>query len=129
MADLSDVLGGLVGDITNIASGFAAGITVAVKTNFTPEITVYSGSADASNGSGSAGATGAAGSTMPSLGGLVSKLAGVQVGVVVKDSGGRVLAHYGANGGEPETDWVRVAVALGVIGLLGMGVVVLIRRL
>ena len=110
----------IVSDLAGAAQSYLAnGITVQVKTNYTPAITVYTGS----SGSGQAGQGGASAG-----GSILSNLIGLQAGVTVTDSGsGRVLATYGPNNGDPPTDWVRVTVALAVIGLIGFGLVKLAR--
>lgn len=114
---LSDVLGQLAGTAEGYLSG---GVTVAVKTNYTPKLTVYSGS--------SGGGAGGASSTSGGLGQALSNLVGVQVGVQVRDAHtGHLIASYGPNGGAPATDWVRVAVLLAVVGALGLGLIQLVR--
>ena len=108
--DLQDLLG--------VAGGYLnGGISVEVKTNYTPAITVYSGS-----GSSSA----SPGSSSSSSGNLLSRLVGLEAGVRVLSSDGHELASYGQ---WPATDWVRVAIALSLIGLLGIGLVKLVRAI
>lgn len=105
-------LQGLLG----VAGGYLeGGIRVEVKTNYTPAISVYTGGNGSSSSTG--GSSGAGG-------GLFSRLVGLEAGVRVLGADGRELASYGD---WPATDWVRVAIALGVIGLLGFGLVKLIR--
>ena len=113
----SDVLGQLAGTAEGYLSG---GVTVAVKTNYSPQLTVYSGAAGGSGGAGGGGSGG--------LGQAVSNLVGMQVGVQVRDAHtGHLIASYGPNGGDPPTDWVRVAVLLAVLGAVGFGLVQLVR--
>lgn len=116
---ISDILGTLAGTAESYLSG---GVTVAVKTNYTPSpITVYGGSGGAGGGAG--GAPGG-------IGAELSRLIGMQVGVQVRDSqSGKLIASYGPNNGAPATDWVRVAILLGVVGLVGIGLVGLVRAL
>lgn len=107
--DLQELLG--------VAGGYLSGnIAVQIKTNYTPALTVYSGSGSSSGGSPGASSTG----------NVFSRLVGLDVGVKVLDSSGRELASYGD---WPDVDWVRVAAALVVVGLLGIGLVKLIRAL
>lgn len=91
------------------------GITVEVKTNYTPAITVYTGSNGPGSASGSGSSTG---------GGFLSQLLGIQAGVRVLAADGHELASYGT---WPAVDPVRVAIAIAVVGLLGIGLVKLIR--
>lgn len=108
---------GLISELEGLAGSYlTGGVTVQVKSNYTPAITVYTGSAGGSSGSGGAGA--------PSSGNLFSRLVGLKAGVEVLDSSGNVVASYGD---WPATDWVRVAIALATIGLLGIGLVKLVR--
>lgn len=107
--DLQELLG--------VAGGYlGGGIRVEVKTNYAPAITVYSGNGGSSSGAGSAGSS--------SSGNLFSRLLGLQAGVRVVSADGHELASYGD---WPATDWVRVTAALVVVGLLGVGLVKLIR--
>ncbi len=106
----------LLQEVAGVAGSYLTnGITVEVKTNYTPAITVYTGS-NGSSGSGGSSSSGGSG--------LFSQLVGLQAGVRVLAADGHVLATYGE---WPQTDWVRVAAALGLIGLLGFGLVKLIR--
>lgn len=113
---MSNVLDQVLQEVAGVAGSYLTnGITVEVKTNYTPAITVYTGS----NGQGGSSASG-----QSAGGGIFSQLVGLQAGVRVLASDGHVLATYGE---WPTTDWVRVAAALAVIGLLGFGLVKLIR--
>ncbi len=113
---MSNALDQLLQEAAGVAGSYLTnGITVEVKTNYTPALTVYTGS----NGPSSSGAPGSS-----SGGNLFSQLIGMQAGVRVLAADGHVLASYGD---WPATDWVRVAAALAVIGLLGFGLVKLIR--
>lgn len=110
----------IVGELAGAAQSYLAnGITVRVKSNYTPAITVYTGSSSSGQGGQAPSSSG---------GSILSNLIGLQAGVVVTDSGsGRVLATYGPDNGVPPTDWVRVGIALAVIGILGFGLVKLVR--
>lgn len=109
---------GLISELEGLAGSYlTGGVTVQVKSNYTPAITVYTGSTggSSSGGSSSGGA--------PS-GNLFSRLIGLKAGVEVLDSSGNVVASYGD---WPPTDWVRVIAALAVIGMLGILTVKVIR--
>ncbi len=113
----------LLTDVAGAAQSYlASGITVEVKTNYTPAITVYTGSSTP----GQAAQPGQGGG----IGSAFSQLVGLEAGVVVRDAAsGRVLASYGPNNGDPPTDWVRVSIALALIGLLGFGLFKMLRAL
>lgn len=110
----------IVGELAGAAQSYLAnGITVQVKTNYTPAITVYTGSSSSEQLSAGGASSGSS---------VLSRLVGLKAGVLVKDAAsGRVLATYGADNGDPPTNWLRVAVALAVIGLVGFVVVKVIR--
>jgi hypothetical protein len=115
MAGISQDLQELLG-VTGAA--LSGNIQVEVKTNYSPAITVYSGQAASSSG-GSGGTS--------SSGNLFSRLMGLDAGVrVIDPATGSTLASYGD---WPATDWVRVAIALGLVGLLGFGFVKLVRSI
>lgn len=110
-------MSGLIQELEGLAGSYlTGGVRVEVKSNYTPAVTVYTGSAGGSSGSGSGSSS--------SSGNLFSRLVGLQAGVRVLDSSGNVVASYGD---WPATDWVRVAIMLGMIGLLGIGFVKLVR--
>lgn len=109
---------GLIQELEGLAGSYlTGGVTVQVKSNYTPAITVYTGSA---------GSSGSGGSSGPSSGNLFSRLIGLKAGVEVLDSSGNMVASYGD---WPATDWVRVAIALAAIGLLGIGLIKLVRSI
>lgn len=109
-------MAGLIQELEGLAGSYlTGGVRVEVKSNYTPAITVYTGSA---------GGSSSGGSNSSSSGSLFSRLVGLEAGVRVLDSSGNTVASYGD---WPATDWVRVAIALGVIGLLGIGLVKLVR--
>lgn len=110
-------------DLAGAAQSYLAnGITVEVKTNYTPGITVYTGSSSPNQATQPGQGAG--------FGSALSQLIGLEAGVVVKDAAsGRVLASYGPNNGDPPTDWLRVSIALALIGLLGFGVFKMVRAI
>lgn len=111
-------MAGLIQELEGLAGSYlTGGVRVEVKSNYTPAITVYTGSAGGSSSGGGSGSS-------SSSGNLFSRLVGLQAGVKVLDSSGNTVAAYGD---WPATDWVRVAIALGLIGLLGIGLVKLVR--
>lgn len=85
----------------------AGGASVQIKTNYGPPITVYTATPT---------------NAPPSL---ISQAIGLQGGVRVLDASGNVVAQYGA---WPDTDPVRVGVAVGVLALAAYGLTRLLGR-
>ena len=105
-----DPLQSLLSSGLGIAEGYVAGgISVSVKTNYGPEIPIYSG---AMSGGASTGAGGT-----PSSPSLLSTLLGLKAAVIVRDATGRTLTTFGT---PPATDPVRVGVALGIVALVAL---------
>ncbi len=95
--------------LASVGSAYESGIVeLQVKTNYTPALTLYTGGAQVP-------------SSAPS--GL-SKLLGIEGGVRVLDGAGNVIASIGP---WPATDPLRVALALGALGLITWGAIRLIR--
>lgn len=113
---MSSALDQLLQEAAGVAGSYLTnGIQVEVKTNYTPAITVYTGS----NGPSQGATPGAPGS-----GSIFSQLLGIKAGVRVLAADGRELASYGD---WPAVDPVRVAIALAALGLLAFGLVKLVR--
>ena len=104
-----------VGDLKELVTGYVegGGLRVYVKTNYGPEIPLYTGK----------GKDAPAGPDF-GIGGAVNKLIGFQAQVIVRDKNGKVLTKYGP---DSPTDWVRVSVLLAL--LAGAGFLVLRRWL
>jgi hypothetical protein len=96
--DFLDSLAAQAGDALTDAAG---NLSVAVKTNLGPEITVWDGSA--SDGEGGTPST------------SLAEILGVKAAVIVRAGSGRVLKQFGDY---PATDPVRVVIALAALGML-----------
>lgn len=83
----------------------AGGLQVELKTNYTPAMTLYN-------------------EAVPGQGNALARLIGLQGGLRVLDASGNVIAQFGD---WPVTDPVRVAAALSVGALLGLGLIRLVR--
>lgn len=94
---------GLAGDY--VRSG---GVSIAVKTNFGPEIKLASSSIAPSGAPGGGGGDG---------GGGVLDLLGVRAAVVVRDRSGKRIAGYGDY---PATEPLRVVGLVVVVALIGV---------
>lgn len=81
------------------------GLSIQVKTNYTPALTVYD-------------------ELTASQPGFLSGVLGLQGGVRVLDASGNIVAQLGP---WPDTDPVRVAMAIGAGALLGLALIRLIR--
>lgn len=101
--DLSSILQEL-GTAGAVAQDYAAGgLQLQLKTNYTPAITLYNQLGQPS---------------------AIASFLGLEGGVRVLDASGNVVAQVGD---WPDTDPVRVAAALGIGALLGVGLLKLIR--
>lgn len=97
----------MLDDVLDIARSYVAGggIQVAVKTNFGPELPVYTGELRrGSQGTGQGG------------GFSLSRLVGLKAAVVVRDGRGATLATYGEY---PRTEPLRAVLALAALAGLG----------
>jgi hypothetical protein len=103
MASVADILAELAQANSVAQTYMTGGLRLQLKTNYTPALTIYD---EAAGPSGIANALGVVG------------------GIRVLDAQGNQLAQVGA---WPATDPLRVAGALGVLGLAGIGLVRLLR--
>lgn len=103
-----------VGDLQQLVTGYVegGGLRVYLKTNYGPEIPLYTGKSKDS------------GSSLPSvdlgISDAIARAIGFKAQVIVRDAKGKTIAKYGP---ESPTDWVRVAVALSLLGLVGFLIV------
>lgn len=93
-----------LGDLLGLASSYVeqGGMQVFVKTNYGPEIPIYTGSSGESQG------------------GAVSDLIGVKAQVIIRDAKGKTVKTIGQ---AAPTDPVRVAFLVALLGLIGFVVV------
>lgn len=98
----------LASDVVDIAGDYLrSGVRVSVKTNYGPELPIFSGSAEGGSGS-SGGGRGGFG---------LGKLIGFKAAVIVRNRDGHVIATYG--GTPPATEPVRLVGLLVVLGAIG----------
>lgn len=92
----------LLDSLVDAAADAAGNLSVSVKTNLGPEITVWSGAADGGTGGGA---------SSPSL----AERLGIRAAVIVRGSRGQVLKEFGDY---PATEPWKVALALLAAGAL-----------
>lgn len=94
-----------LGDLQKLAGSYLdqGGLQVFVKTNYGPEIPIYTGK-DKNAGQGNP----------------IAELIGLRAQVIVKDAKGKTVTTYGD---AAPTDMARVLVVLSVLGLIGFVVV------
>lgn len=102
-----------LGDLQQLVTGYVegGGLRVYLKTNYGPEIPLYTGKGQDTGPGVNLGISDA-----------IAKAIGFQAQVIVRDARGKTVARYGP---ESPTDWVRVSVALALLGLVGF---VIVRR-
>lgn len=95
----------IISDLRNLATEYvqSGGVQVFVKTNYGPELPVYTG----------------AGTSQPGEPGI-GDLLGIKAQVIIRNKAGKVIQTYG----EPApTEPLKVAVLLAVVALLGVVIV------
>lgn len=101
-----------VGDLMKLANRYVegGGLRVYIKTNYGPEVPLYTGKGPDEPDSG------------PGIGGAVADIVGFKAQVIIRDKNGKTLQTIGP---DSPTDWGRVSVLLL---LLAAGGFLIIRR-
>lgn len=95
------------GDLRELVTGYVegGGLRVYLKTNYGPEIPIYTGKGKDTGPGVDLG-----------IGNAISNAVGFKAQVIIRDAKGKTIQRYGP---DSPTDWVRVSVVLALLAAAG----------